>query len=387
MNLTDAQTAGLHLVHETGRVAARVNGGHGHWIGFGILHHRTEARLVELGLVETVILTEGKKKVPVLRLTAAGYEALGIAAPVPEEEAAAPAAEDVITLRIPRHFRTAYDEELGDTHHESDSAPYRLAWEHITTNRARAPRWLLGHLADVAAHVAQLVERAEGTDLRARFARRRSCGEILDLLHQHGARPWPLTGHGVRPLDGAAHCAECAPLIGFAAPADVLAAVAATEAERADRETAYAARLAEQLLTDESRIAAEHGDHMRVGQVVTYTDPHTGKAQPGAVQAVYYRAQGKAAADVLLVFGGCLSVLAGELAPLARPELPDMGELIEDRWLISDKNDQVLAHVSGTTREEALTAACRIPAVRDVVERDGGLVSRPLWTADLSRTP
>ncbi|MCX5426100.1 hypothetical protein [Streptomyces sp. NBC_00078] len=388
MKLTAPQTAALRLIHDTpGRVAARVNGASGCWIGFRTLHHRTEARLVELSLVETApdaITTKDGNEVPVLRLTAAGYEALGITAPAADETPAAPAAEDVLGLPISDGFRITYTDEIGDTHLDADSATYRLVWEHVTTNRPTAPRWLLGHLADVASLVADLVEDAQELASETRALRRQSCAELLGLLFHHGARPWPLTGHGTRPLDGVAHCEDCAPFIGYAAPADVIAAEAAEDKKRADEEAAYEVKLAAQLRAVEEEIAATYGEHMRAGQVVSYTNPDTGKAEPAVVQSVYYRAPGEAGADILLVTGQPAGVLAQELEPL--PPLPDMGELIEGRWLITDKAGEELARVEGTTREEALAAARRIPAVRAAAARDGGLASRPLWTSDLART-
>ncbi|MFD4020634.1 hypothetical protein [Streptomyces sindenensis] len=385
MNLTGPQTTALRLIHDTpNRVAARVNGASGCWIGFRTLHHRTEARLVELGLVETApapAITKDGSRVPVLRLTAAGYEALGLTAPAADETPATPAADDVLDLPLSDGFRITYADEIGDTHLDSDSATYRIVWEHVTTNRRTAPRWLLGHLADVVSLVADLVEDAQELAAETRAHRRQSCAELLDLLHHHGARPWPLTGHGARPLDDVAHCEGCAPFIGYAAPADVIAAEAAEDKQRTDEEAVYEAKLAAQLRTAEEEIAATYGEHMREGQVVSYANPRTGKAEPAIVKSVYYRAQG-AGADILLVTGQAVGALAQELEPLPA----DMGELIEGRWLITDKAGKELARVEGTTRDEALTAARRIPAVRAAAARDGGLASRPLWTSDLAPT-
>ncbi|MEU9279489.1 hypothetical protein [Streptomyces sp. NPDC048341] len=151
-----------------------------------------------------------------------------------------------------------------------------------------------------------------------------------------------------------------------------------------DAQTSYATELAAQLLTVEDEIAAEYGEHMRPGKIVVRTDPETGKTAVGIVQSVYRREDGKAAADVELVGAPSGSVLAAELGPL--PELPDMGERVEGQWLITDKAGNTLAHVPGDTREEALAAARKIPAVRAAAERDGGLASRPLWTSDLAPT-
>ncbi|MFB7012313.1 MULTISPECIES: hypothetical protein [unclassified Streptomyces] len=320
MKLTAPQTAALRLIHETpGRVAARVNGASGCWIGFRTLHHRTEARLVELALVETApdtITTKDGNEVPVLRLTAAGYEALGIKAPAADEEPAAPAAEDVLGLPLPDGFRITYADEIGDTHLDAESAAYRLVWEHVTSNRYFAPRWLLGHLADVVALVADLVEDAQEIAPETRAARRQSCTELLGLLHHHGARPWPVTGHETRPLDGVAHCADCAPFIGYAAPVDVLTAEAAEDKKREDEEAAYVAKVTAQLGAAEREIAAECGEHMRPGAAVQWTNPRNGLTAYGVVQSVYRRANGKAAADVELlgVSGG--SIDAEELGPI-----------------------------------------------------------------------
>ncbi|MEV7842064.1 hypothetical protein AB0O77_33355 [Streptomyces albidoflavus] len=381
MKLTAPQLAALQVIHETPRrVAARVNGSSGCWIGFRVLHHRTEARLAALNLIETVP-ADGGLEVPVLRLTAAGYEALGVDAPATTKEA--PAVDEEVLLPLPKRFCDAYEAELGEIHADADSAPYRQVWQHVTSGRAAIPRWLLGHLADVAALLADLAEESDAHHA-TRVARSRGAAELLDLLARHGVRPWLPAGHGVRPWTDAPHCDDCAEQIGPRPPAAVVATEAAVDQERADRQAAYEDRLAAALRATEDEIATEYGEHMRPGQCVIWTHPATGKTSVGIVQSVYRRAGGKAAADVELVGGPTGSILADDLGPL--PELPDMGELIEGQWLITDKTGATLAHVPGQTREEALAEARKIPAVRAAAHRDGGLASRPLWTSDLVKS-
>ncbi|MDO0939263.1 hypothetical protein QQY66_49055 [Streptomyces sp. DG2A-72] len=82
-----------------------------------------------------------------------------------------------------------------------------------------------------------------------------------------------------------------------------------------DAQAAYVTELAAQLLTAETEIAAEHGEHMRPGRFVTRTDPETGKTAVGFVQSVYRREDGTAAADVELVGAPSGSVPAAELGP------------------------------------------------------------------------
>ncbi|WP_331720096.1 hypothetical protein OG762_51610 (plasmid) [Streptomyces sp. NBC_01136] len=394
MKLTAAQTAALRLVLDSpDRIAARVETPtEADRVNFRRLHHRTEARLVELGLVEVNTVTATDRdtsgmtteyEIPALRLTTAGYEALGVEAPAADAEPMPPAAEDEIALPLPKRFRTAYEAELGDVHRDTESATYRRVWDHVMNNRPTAPRWLLGHLADVAGFLADLVEATRETAPATRAARRLGCVELLALLHHHGAHPWPVTGHAVRPWgEEPAHCDDCAARVGPRPPADVITAETAVNQDRAERQAAYETRLAEELRAAEDEIAAEYGEHMRRGAAVLYTHPRTGETTVGVVESVYRDANGKAAADVNLIGHGSAGVLADELGPL--PELPDMGERVEGQWLITDKAGATLAHVPGETREQALAAARRIPAVREAEARDGGLASRPLWTADLS---
>ncbi|WP_137235511.1 hypothetical protein [Streptomyces sp. BPSDS2] len=312
MKLTAPQTGALHLIHETpGRVAARVNGSSGCWIGFRTLHHRTEARLVELRLVETApapVITQDGNKVPVLRLTAAGYEALGIKAPAAEEEE--------VLVPLPEGFLAAYEAELAEAHADADNAPFRQVRQHVNSGRATAPRWLLGHLADVAALLADLVEEpSEHTDTHA--AHSRGVAELLDLLAQHGARPWPIVGHGLRPwAEKAPHCEDCADWAGHRAPAVVLAAETAVDEERAVRQAAYEARLAAELRRTEDEIAAEHGEHMRPGAAVQWTNPRNAETAYGVVQSVYRRHNGKVAADVEFLGRPAGSIDAEQLAPI-----------------------------------------------------------------------
>ncbi|MGW5336206.1 hypothetical protein [Streptomyces bauhiniae] len=388
MKITDAQTAALRLILDNPRrVVAWLRGE----AGFLKIHGNTERRLDALGLVEAVTVgtntrTVGKERieydVTVWSLTPAGYEALGEELPAAEE---APAAEEEILLPLPARFLAAYAAELAETHTDADSAPYRQVWQHITEGRPLAPRWLLGPLADVAGLLADLVDESEGHPA-TRAARSRGAAELLDLLARHGARPWPAVGHGIRPWgDEAPHCEDCAALVGHRPPAAVVAAEAAVDQEHAARQTAYEERLAAEVCAAEDEIAAEYGEHMRPGQCVVWTHPKTGKTTVGIVRATYRRGSGKAAADVELVGGPSGSLPADELGPL--PELPDMGEQIEGRWLITDKAGKTLAHVSGSTREEALAEARKLPDVRAAARRDGGLASRPLWTSDLTETP
>lgn len=384
LKITDAQTKALRLILDNPRgVVAWLRGE----TGFLKIHGNTENRLYSLGLVEAVKIGTNTRAVGTERveydvtvwaLTPAGYEALGVEAPAAQDT---PAAEEEVLLPLPERFRAAYEAELAETHADADSAPYRQVWQHVTSGRPTAPRWLLGHLADVAALLADLVEESEEHP-NTRAARSRGAAELLDLLARHGARPWPALGHGLRPWgEEAPHCEDCAEPAGHCAPAAVLAAEAAVDQERADRQAAYEARLAAELRKTEDEVAAEYGEHMRPGQCVVWTHPTTGKTAVGIVRSVYRRPSGKAAADVDLVGGPSGSLPADELGPL--PELPDMGELIEGQWLITDKAGRTLAHVPGRTREEALAEARKIPAVRAAAQRDGGLASRPLWTSDL----
>lgn len=387
MKITAAQTKALRLILDNPRrVVAWLRGE----AGFLKIHGNTENALHGHGLIEAVKIgtafrTVGTERVEydvtVWTLTPAGYEALGEEVPTEEAAEEIPAAEEEILLPLPERFRKAYEAELADTHIDADSAPYRQVYAHVMSGRPTAPRWLLGHLADVAALLADLVEESEAP-APTRAVRRLGAVELLALLDHHGARPWPVVGHGVRPWgDEAPHCEDCAERTGHRAPAAVAAAEAAVDQERADRQAAYEARLVAELRKTEDEIAAEYGEHMRPGQCVVWTHPTTGKTAVGIVRSVYRRASGKAAADVDLVGAPSGSIPADELGPL--PELPDMGELIEGQWLITDKAGKPLAHVPGETREEALAEARKIPAVREAAQRDGGLASRPLWTSDL----
>ncbi|MEU6467467.1 hypothetical protein [Streptomyces sp. NPDC046976] len=387
MKITTAQTSALRLILDNPRRVVA-------WLrseaGFLKIHGNTEKRLHALGLVEAVKIGENTRTVGTERvvydvtvwaLTAAGYEILSETAPTPHET---PAAEEEVLLPLPDRFRAAYETELAETHTDADSAPYRQVWHHVTSGQPTAPRWLLGHLADVAALLADLVEESEG-DPRTRAARSRGAAELLDLLAHHGARPWPAIGHGVRPWgDQAAHCEDCAGRAGHPAPAAVVAIEDAVDKAHADRQAAYENRLAAELRKAEDEIAAQHGEHMRPGQCVVWTHPNTKKTTVGIVRSVYRRGSGKAAADVDLVGGPSGSIPADQLGPL--PDLPDMGELIEGQWLITDKAGTTLAHVPGRNRAEALAEARKIPAVREAAHRDGGLASRPLWTSDLTKS-
>ncbi|GHH56162.1 hypothetical protein [Streptomyces candidus] len=388
MKLTDAQTKALRLILDNPRgVVAWLRGE----TGFLKIHGNTENRLHSLGLVEAVKIGTNTRAVGTERveyditvwtLTPAGYEALGVEAPAAQKAPAA--AEDEVLLPLPRRFRAAYEAELAETHADADSAPYRQVWQHVTSGRPTAPRWLLGHLADVAALVAFLAEQSEAHP-NTRTARSRGAAELLDLLARHGVRPWPATGHGLRPWGAEApHCEDCAEPAEHCVPAAVVAAEAAVDQECADQQAAYEARLAAALRMAEDEIAAEYGEHMRPGQCVVWTHPTTGTTAVGIVRSVYRRGPRKPAADVDLVGGPSGSIPAAELGPL--PELPDMGELIEDQWLITDKAGETLAHVPGRTREEALAEARKIPAVHAAARRDGGLASRPLWTSDLAES-
>ncbi|MFF8464861.1 hypothetical protein ACF071_29455 [Streptomyces albidoflavus] len=387
MKLTDAQTKALRLILDNPRqVVAWLRGE----TGFLKIHGNTENRLHSLGLVEAVTIGTNTRvvgterveyDVTVWTLAPAGYEALGVEVPAAEE---IPAAEEEVLLPLPERFRAAYEAELAETHADADSAPYRQVWHHVTNGRPTAPRWLLGHLADVAALLADLVEESEEHP-NTRASRSRGAAELLDLLARHGARPWPAIGHALRPWgDEAPHCEDCAEQTGPRPPAAVTDAEAAVDKERAERQAAYEERLAAELRKAEDEIAAEYGEHMRPGQCVVWTHPTTGKTAVGIVRSVYRRGPGKAAADVDLVGGPSGSIHADQLGPL--PEAPDMGELIEGQWLITDKAGATLAHVPGRNREEALAEARKIPAVRAAAHRDGGLASRPLWTSDLAKS-
>ncbi|TLQ38852.1 hypothetical protein [Streptomyces marianii] len=135
-----------------------------------------------------------------------------------------------VLLPLPARFRKAYETELADVHHEADSALYRQVCHHVTSGRTTAPRWLLGPLADVAALLADLDEEESDLPAAIRTARRRSYAELFTLLARHGARPWPRTGHGVRPWgDAPAHCDDCAELVGHRAPGAVVAEAAARD--------------------------------------------------------------------------------------------------------------------------------------------------------------
>ncbi|MGW2456773.1 hypothetical protein ACWCTA_36420 [Streptomyces sp. NPDC001704] len=319
MNLTDAQTKALRLILDNPRqVVAWLRGE----TGFLKIHGNTENRLHSLGLVEAVKIgtntrTVGTERVEydvtVWTLTPAGYEALGVEAPAAEET---PATEEEVLLPLPARFRTAYEAELADTHADADSAPYRQVWHHVTNGRPTAPRWLLGHLADVAALLADLVEESEEHP-NTRATRSRGAAELLDLLAHHGARPWPTIGHGVRPWgDEAPHCEDCAEQTGPRPPAAVVAAEAAVDKERADRQAAYEHRLAAELRRTEDEIAAEHGEHMRPGSAVEWTNPRNGETAYGVVQSVYRRHNGKAAADVELLGRSGGSIDADQLGPI-----------------------------------------------------------------------
>lgn len=126
---------------------------------------------------------------------------------------------------------------------------------------------------------------------------------------------------------------------------------------------------------------AEHGEHLRPGSVVSHTD-RRGITSRGVVVSLYYRAGGRAAADLLLITGEA-SVFADALAPVPVPEEPDLGEQIEGWWLILDAAGTVLTHTCGTSRQQAIRRALTDPAVRASQARDGGVAARGLWTADL----
>ncbi|MER8039385.1 hypothetical protein [Streptomyces hydrogenans] len=356
MKLSPAQTKALRLILDNPRrVVAWLRGE----TGFLTLHGNTERSLHKAGLLKAVKVGTGTRTagteraeydVTVWELTPAGYEALGEQAlgeqapaeaapevtPSAEEETLLPlfrrfravgeapgeqppaetSAEEEIPLPLFRRFRAAYMAELADTHSEADSAPYRQAFGHITSDRPTAPRWLLGHLADVAALLEFLVEESKET-AATRAAHRRGIADFLDLLAHHGARPWPAVGHGVRPWgDEAPHCDDCAQLAGHRAPAAVVAAEAATDQERAARRSAYRDRLAADLRKVEDEIAAEHGEHTRPGSAIEWTDPATGETAYGVVQSAYRRPNGTAAAEVELLGRAGRALDADQLAPI-----------------------------------------------------------------------
>ncbi|MGA4980028.1 hypothetical protein [Streptomyces cinereoruber] len=346
MKLSPAQTKALRLVLDNPRrVVAWLRGE----AGFLALHGNTERSLHRAGLIKAVKVGTGTRTagtesieydVTVWELTPAGYEALGEQAPAETAPEATPAAEEEtllplfrrfravgeapaetapeeeIPLPLPRRFRAAYEAELAGTHIEADSAPYRQAFAHITSDRPTAPRWLLGHLADVAALTEFLVEESE-EPAATRHARRRGTIDFLDRLAHHGVRPWPAVGHGVRPWgDEPPHCDDCAQHAGHRAPAAVVAAEAAIDQERAARRSAYRDRLAADLRRVEDEIAAEHGEHTRPGSAVEWTDPATGETAYGVVQSAYRRPNGTAAAEVELLGRAGRTLDADQLAPI-----------------------------------------------------------------------
>ncbi|WP_329812497.1 hypothetical protein, partial [Streptomyces sp. GSL17-113] len=122
----------------------------------------------------------GEHEVPVLALTPTGYAALGIDPPAgDEQDKAEQHPEDEVPLPLPERFRRTYEAELGEIHGDSDSAPYRRVWDHVMNDRPTAPRWLLGHLADVAALLVDLVYEAQETTPATRADCRRGCVELL----------------------------------------------------------------------------------------------------------------------------------------------------------------------------------------------------------------
>ncbi|RKN38514.1 hypothetical protein [Streptomyces hoynatensis] len=71
----------------------------------------------------------------------------------------------------------------------------------------------------------------------------------------------------------------------------------------------------------------------------------------------------------------------------SRAERPVPARGAGGEWLITDKRGRVLVQVRGESRERALAAARRIPAVRLAEAREGGLGSRPRHTTDLAWSP
>ncbi|GGU49838.1 hypothetical protein [Streptomyces violascens] len=385
--LTDRQETALRLVLDNpGRVVAYLRGER----DYLTINGNTEGSLQTRGLIHAVHAATGTRTlgrtvhtydITVWELTPAGYEALGI-----EDPAAAPAAaEDDVDLPLPAWFAKAYEAELAETHTDADDPANRRVRDHVINGRTRAPRWLLGHLADVAALLAYLTEASSDLAPATRAARRRGCAQLLDVLRRQGVNPWPGHGHGVRPWgQDPAHCDDCAAHVGPRPPADVIAAELTVDQELDAARAEAKARRAAQQAQDEDEIAAEHGEHMRPGALVRLT--WHGKTTPGVVQSVYRRANGQAGADVLLPTGKAGAATADQLAPLPERTPEVSGELVEGWWRITDKQGRELARVEGATREEALATAHRIPRVRAAVRRDGGLASRPLWTSDLTPT-
>ncbi|MFD9819085.1 hypothetical protein [Streptomyces violascens] len=398
--LTDRQETALRLILDNpGRVVAFLRGERNYLTINGITERSLDSRgLVHAVHAATGTLTDGRTthtyEITVWELTPAGYAALGLDAPADEPEPdAEPAADDDVDLPLPAWFTKAYEAELAELRADSDDAAERRVHDHVTNGRTHAPRWLLGHLADAADLLAYLTAAASDLAPATRAARSRGCAQLLDLLRRQGVAPWRANGlaarpwghgHGVRPWgQDPAHCDDCAAHVGPRPPADVIAAELTVDQERAAARAEAEARQAARQAQDEDEIAAEYGEHMRPGAPIEFT--WRGTTTPGVVQSVYRRANGRAGADILLPTGPA-SATADQLAPLPERTPEVSGELVEGWWRITDKQGQELARVEGTTREEALAAADRIPAVRAAVRRDGGLASRPLWTSDLTPT-